>query len=170
MWRRDQVSHHILRLAFCNTEEKRRWFLMQETTLFQARLEKEKGTQVTAFLARHGLNFSIVSDDEKARYLPQLRQTLLAVGLGDDASGESGAGADAASLPENQAENLTFYKVPFTQAKDLVRNRLVFLAAGYAYVPKTRVIAIVANRFRAYVSPKQRHWRRKAQDACQQTV
>ena len=33
--RNDTVSHHILRLAFCQNEEKRRWFLTMETALFR---------------------------------------------------------------------------------------------------------------------------------------
>jgi DNA primase large subunit len=37
-WRKDQVSHHVLRLAFRSSEEQRRWFLTQEALLFRARL------------------------------------------------------------------------------------------------------------------------------------
>jgi DNA primase large subunit len=33
--RRDLVSHHILRLAFAGTDDKRRWFLTQEVILFR---------------------------------------------------------------------------------------------------------------------------------------
>ena len=33
--RKDMVSHHILRLAYCQSEEKRRWFLTQEVALFR---------------------------------------------------------------------------------------------------------------------------------------
>ena len=28
--RRDKISHYVLRLAFCRTEEQRRWLLSQE--------------------------------------------------------------------------------------------------------------------------------------------
>lgn len=33
--RRDEVSHHILRLAYCQTQDKRRWFVMHEQALFR---------------------------------------------------------------------------------------------------------------------------------------
>ncbi len=33
--RKDAVSHHILRLAYAGTDDKRRWFLTHEVALFR---------------------------------------------------------------------------------------------------------------------------------------
>ena len=38
---KDQVSHFVLRLAYCRTEELRRWFLAHESELFKARFNSE---------------------------------------------------------------------------------------------------------------------------------
>ena len=45
-FQKDLVSHHILRLAFCNSEDKRRQFLAAETSLFKARIGKLQPDQV----------------------------------------------------------------------------------------------------------------------------
>jgi DNA primase large subunit len=45
-YRRDLVSHHVLRLAFCAKEEDRRKFVSTETVLFKARLRKLNSRQV----------------------------------------------------------------------------------------------------------------------------
>ncbi len=47
-FRKDLASHHILRLAFCNSEDKRRQFLAAETSLFKARLAKLGPQEVRA--------------------------------------------------------------------------------------------------------------------------
>jgi DNA primase large subunit len=33
--RKDHISHFVLRLAFCRTEDQRKWLLQQETELFR---------------------------------------------------------------------------------------------------------------------------------------
>ena len=65
--RKDCVSHYILRLAFCRTEEHRRWFLQGETALFRLRLEYLVGErqELSHFLAYNGIEFDRVSNEEK---------------------------------------------------------------------------------------------------------
>ena len=47
---KDQISHFILRMAYCRTEELRRWFLTNECILFKIRFETAKASDVDNFL------------------------------------------------------------------------------------------------------------------------
>ena len=44
------------------------------------------------------------------------------------------------------------YKVGFEQVLDLVRQRRVYLEGGFAYVPASDLVSIVANQFRMHLS------------------
>ena len=59
--RKDHISHFLLRLAYCRTEESRRWFIAQETDLFRFRFSEEKSTNVQVFMQENKLNFYPVS-------------------------------------------------------------------------------------------------------------
>jgi DNA primase large subunit len=152
----DAKSHHILRLAYANTEEKRRWLVQHESVLLQARLRRESPDGVTAFMARHNFDFTPVDDDEARALEPELRRVWEAVGQGraepDVSSGGGGGEGGGGGGAEDEAfEAATFFKVPFTQAMELVRGRRVLLRGGLAYVPRGRITAIVLNRFGAYL-------------------
>lgn len=45
-----------------------------------------------------------------------------------------------------------FFRIPFTQALDLVCHRQVFLENGFAYVPVERLVSIIVARFRSNLS------------------
>jgi DNA primase large subunit len=63
--RKDTASHFILRLSYCRTEDLRRWLLTTECALFKYRLECLSDTQRSEFMARNGLEYGLVSTDEK---------------------------------------------------------------------------------------------------------
>ena len=46
----------------------------------------------------------------------------------------------------------SFYKIPFTQALDLIATRQCFVSNGYAYVPLSKIISTMVAKFRATLS------------------
>ena len=148
-WLNDQISHHILRLAFCSSVEKRRWFSQNEATLFQARLEKQTPEQLSHFMARHSLLFEPVPDEQKALLSADLKSVFQVLGAAD-----RDRDADDKIVEEAPVEfqSVQFYKVSFTKAIDLVKGRRVLLRGGYAYVPHGRMISILLNRFKMYIN------------------
>ena len=120
--RRDILSHFILRLAFCPTEEHRRWFLQQETDLFRFRIRlfqdqvnlrpkgrsdneatdgKEDESLIVNLLRDNGFSFELVSKSDRLYYASQI--------------------AAAMNSTIESVVNTSFFKVHFTQLLDLVR-------------------------------------------------
>lgn len=73
--RRDLVSHYILRLAYCRSEERRRWFLQQECALFKYRVDSMTPDQFSLFLVDSKLQFDRVDPEERR----SLNESLLEV-------------------------------------------------------------------------------------------
>ncbi|RHY13620.1 hypothetical protein DYB25_003394 [Aphanomyces astaci] len=57
---KDQLSHFILRMAFCHTEELRRWFLAHESYLFKHRLDRATREDKMHFMRTNGLIYEQV--------------------------------------------------------------------------------------------------------------
>ncbi|XP_053188936.1 DNA primase large subunit [Scomber japonicus] len=131
--RKDHISHFILRLAYCQTEDLRRWFIQQEVDLFRYRFNHLHPTLKLDFLHRNSLQYDTISADEKLNLKDKLVNSSYAV------SGITVEGQD-------------FYKVPFQDALDLVRTRKVYLKAGYVYIPHQDIVTIVLNDFRTRLS------------------
>jgi DNA primase large subunit len=130
--RKDQISHFILRLAYCRTEELRRWFLTQEFLLLKFRLEYLSTQDMGYFMASNGMNYDQVSMDEKKKHEKKL------VGLSD--------------VKEANVYSTVFYKIPFQEALSLVASRQVFLHGGFAFVPLSKLISVILIRFRINLS------------------
>ncbi|CAG09433.1 unnamed protein product, partial [Tetraodon nigroviridis] len=131
--RKDHISHFILRLAYCQTEDLRRWFIQQEVDLFRYRFSELHSKQKLEFLHRNNLQYDAISAEEKS----SLQRELI----------ESSYGLSGITV-----EQQDFYRVPFQDALDLVRARKVYLKAGYAYIPHQDIVTIVLNDFRTRLS------------------
>ncbi|KAJ6239729.1 DNA primase large subunit [Anaeramoeba flamelloides] len=118
---KDQISHFILRLAFSQTEESRRWFLSNETSLFKCRWGMLSSNERQSFLKRinFGHKFFKIKNEK-------LREEL--EGFVD-------------------LENNRFCKVPFEDVPDMVAMKRVFISEGFAYVCESNVISILGKMF-----------------------
>ncbi|XP_013361294.1 PREDICTED: DNA primase large subunit isoform X2 [Chinchilla lanigera] len=131
--RRDHISHFILRLAYCQSEDLRRWFIQQEMDLLRFRFNILPKDKIQNFLKDSHLQFEAISDDEKSQREPDII-------------------ASSPSLSGTQLEFESVYKIPFADALDLFRGRRVYLEDGFAYVPLKDIVAIILNEFRAKLS------------------
>lgn len=132
---KDNTSHFILRLAYCRSEELRRWFITQEVDLFKFRFNFEAETfeNIEKFLEENRLKYTPISEEERNE-----RSSKLAC-------------ADF-KMDVSTVEMINYYKVHFTEALDLVRSRKVYLEKGYAYVPRDGLVSIISNCFRVHLS------------------
>ena len=130
-YKKDWVSHFVLRLAYCRTEDLRRWFLAQEVALLKWRLGHSTADSTT-----HALS-SVLPE---AKLVPQ-----------KDLEASNLMPFILASTPGIKMET-KIYEVPFTHALDLLQHRQVFVRRGMAYVPESRLVSLVTARFRASLS------------------
>lgn len=133
-WRRkDHISHFILRLAYCRSDDLRRWFLEKEVDLFKYRFGCESTPSIRSFLSENNLTYEPISEEEKERFSSHL--SLI-----------------THDMSRVKLQSTNFYKVPFTDVLNLVSYRRVFLHDGHAYVPQNDLISIISTRYREHLS------------------
>jgi DNA primase large subunit len=146
--RKDQVSHFVLRLAYCRTEDLRRWLLAHECALFKHRLAQLGSKQLVTFMKQQGMTYSPTTEAEFA-IVKDAVQTVLKV-THTEWQGMMSAGAG------------DFYSVPFEAVPDLVRGRRVYLRSGRAYVHVRLLTSLLVGEFRTALSKAlvvtQRKW------------
>ncbi|XP_013097163.2 DNA primase large subunit [Stomoxys calcitrans] len=125
--RRDYISHFILRLAYCRTQELKSWFIAREMELFKYKFSAMTPAEIKHFLELHDLNYVPLTSEQK---------NVVKDGLIESTVGQSVA----------KIEMLDFYKVPFTQVLDLVRSRRCYIKHGQAYVNTHDFISIVGAK------------------------
>lgn len=129
---KDLISHFVLRLAYCRTEDLRRWFLAQEIALLKWRLgissASASARNLKAILPDSA---RLVSEEEIEPLLPKILSAT-------------------PGIPQGKAHS--FYQVPFTLALDLVQRREVFVRKGMAYIPESKLIHLVTAKFRTQLS------------------
>jgi len=138
--RKDEVSHFALRMAYCRTDELRRWFLQNECTLFKHKFDMMAPNQKAAFLKTHDMGYQPVTIEEFTPAIQEgIRNTI-----------KTFANKEADDIMAKGANG--FYKVPFEEVFDLVRSRRVYLSGGSAYVPQKDLTSLVVGVFRSRLS------------------
>ncbi|GMH02268.1 hypothetical protein Nepgr_004107 [Nepenthes gracilis] len=131
---KDIISHFVLRLVYCRTEDLRKWFLAMESTLFRYRFRSESFEAQRALLAEFDLPYKAVSIAE----FESVKEKLLQV---------------ARSLGQPQTSvDVLFYKVPFEEVPELVAGRRVYIQKGHAYIAMNQVVSLVVTQFRSHLS------------------
>lgn len=142
--RRDHISHFILRLAYCRTEEMRRWFMKHEMDLLSARYKSAPRADRKEFFDYYKDDFNFIEE---------------AIPLSEDVSGaERTLSKEVYSFYDPRKTHtppLCCYKVPLASALDLVRTRQVVIKGGWVYVPEHNedmITRLICNKFRSRLS------------------
>ncbi|PXF42403.1 putative DNA primase large subunit [Gracilariopsis chorda] len=132
---RDEASHFLVRMALCSDHECRNWLLQTEYDLFTTRLH---GTGVDfALKAIEKANGPVVKRVPPAE-MEKFRLELEAVTRGPNR--------------QRNEPGTKYYKIAFEEVPALVRHRKVFLHQGFAFVPETSILDVVAAQFRSLLS------------------
>ncbi|GAV86353.1 DNA_primase_lrg domain-containing protein [Cephalotus follicularis] len=131
---KDIISHFVLRLVYCRTEELRKWFLSMETALFRYRFRLENSESQRTIMAEYNLPYKAVPTAEIESVKDKLSQVARSINW------------------TLHIADVIFYKVPFEEVPELVANRRVYIHKGLAYVAMNQVVSLIVTQFRSHLS------------------
>lgn len=145
---RDHVSHFILRLAYCQSEEYRRWFIARELELFKLRWSYLPADSKRTFIKVNNLNFSPVCLS-LITSINYILKVLIYFCYQIDEETFSYLNSSTEGYIKTSHE---YYCVKWTDVLDLVRTRRVFLDRGKAYISSDDLISVLGSVFRSSLS------------------
>ncbi|XP_014282158.1 DNA primase large subunit [Halyomorpha halys] len=141
--KQDHISHFMLRLAYCDTEDKRRWFIAREMDLFKFKWSYLNQYEKQQFLKINNFNYEVLEETEKLE-------------LSKNSYGMIQTSTD-------------YYKVPFVTVSDLVRARKVYLSKGMAYIVSDDMSSVIASSYRSSLSKSLSFAARRIDDIAEDT-
>jgi DNA primase large subunit len=131
--RKDQISHFVLRLAYCKTIDLRAWFVRLETQWLKKKLQDATSDE-REFVLQDGMGkWETISFDgfiqvAKKRYGNNISKIDTRLYMKQYLEAD---------------EQTIFFKVPFESVADLVGKRKVVVVNGVAFLPSTERISLL---------------------------
>ncbi|ODV78218.1 DNA primase, large subunit [Suhomyces tanzawaensis NRRL Y-17324] len=153
--KKDYYSHFILRLVFCRNEELRKKFVKNESILFRIRYAQLQPKEQQEFVdsLNDKLSWTYISSEEKRAIVDKLyAATGAAIRTVLMADSPDTATMTNEQIKQRIATHENFIKLPFEKVPNLTSSRSVFIQAGYAYIPTTMQLSLLAVDFQENLS------------------
>lgn len=108
----DYVSHFILRLVYCRSQELKSWFIFREIELFILKFSTLSESEIKLFFEVYQLNYKPIGNEE-------------IIDIKDNLKNQSIYYEEAVN------NNSDFYRIHFSQIPDLIQNRECFFAERF---------------------------------------
>nr|VDD22171.1 unnamed protein product [Brassica oleracea] len=154
MFNKDIISHFVLRLVYCRSDELKKWFLSMETALFRHRFRLQNFEAQRAIVGEFGLPYKAVTGAELEGLKERLGQVVRSLGQISPTGNNPIISLFTSSdfLVLFFAVEAVYYKVPFEEVPDLVASRRVLIQKGYAFVAGSQLVSLVVTQFRSHIS------------------
>jgi len=146
--KKDHYSHFILRLVFCRTEELRKKFIKNETVLFKVRYNMLQPKEQHAFVESYHdkLPWKYISTEEKMEMFDELYDATGLI-IKNNLTIDGGEPLSNDYIKQHIKLKENFIKLPFEKVPGLVSSRSIYLKQGYAYIPTTLQLNLLAVEY-----------------------